>query len=227
MEIIKSFRKTITLKIDSAGKLIVNAPFFISQKHINEFILKHKNWIEKKTQEVVAKIKEYKQWEKFLFLWDEYELRICSLQEELWEEYNKQKLYFTGREFLLEKKYKKDASLLFQVFYKIEAKKYISQRSKFLAEKFNLEFKQLKITSAKTRWWSCTNKQNINFSYRLIMAPRLSVDYVIIHELAHLEYMNHSKLFWEKVENMFRDLYFQDYKTHKKWLTDNASNMMF
>ena len=149
------------------------------------------------------------------------------MQEELWEEYNKQKLCFTGREFLLEKKYKKDASLLFQVFYKIEAKKYISQRSKFLAEKFNLEFKQFKITSAKTRWWSCTNKQNINFSYRLIMAPRLSVDYVIIHELAHLEYMNHSKLFWEKVGNMFRDLYFQDYKMHKKWLTDNGSNMMF
>jgi len=104
--------------------------------------------------------------------------------------------------FTLAGKYKKDASKLFENFYKYEARKYIEERIKFISEKYDLEFNKLRITSAKTRWGSCSSIKNISFSYRLIMAPVKTIDYVIVHELAHLKQMNHSTKFWDLVEKM-------------------------
>jgi hypothetical protein len=63
-----------------------------------------------------------------------------------------------------------------------------------------LKFENLKINSATTRWGSCNSKKNINFSFRLILAPKTSIDYVIIHELAHLKELNHSEKFWNLVD---------------------------
>ena len=102
--------------------------------------------------------------------------------------------------------------------YKEKAKEYIPIRTEEIAENSWLRFNAIKITSAKTRWGSCTSKKNLNFSYRLILCPEKVIDYVISHELAHLTHMNHSKDFWWEVERIM-----PDYKEHKKWLRDNAS----
>ena len=80
--------------------------------------------------------------------------------------------------------------------YKKRAREYIIPRTYELAEKFGFQFEKIKITSAVTRWGSCTSKKNINFSYRLILTRKEAIDYVIIHELCHLRQMNHSKIFW-------------------------------
>lgn len=96
------------------------------------------------------------------------------------------------------------------------AKDYIPTRTQEFAFKFWLNFNSIKITSAKTRWWSCTSKKNLNFSFRLMDTPQKVIDYVIIHELAHLKHMNHSKNFWKEVEYMM-----PDYKNHELWLKKN------
>lgn len=75
---------------------------------------------------------------------------------------------------------------------KKEAKKYIPLRTEELANIHGKEYQALRITSAKTRWGSCSSKKNLNFSYRLMHCPKEVIDYVIIHELAHLKHMNHS-----------------------------------
>lgn len=102
---------------------------------------------------------------------------------------------------------------------KKKAKSYIPNRVKYFAEKFGKKYNKIKITSARTRWWSCTSQKNLNFSYRLIQADNKAIDYVIIHELAHLKYMNHSKAFWNHVEEMM-----PDYKEWHNWLKKEGKN---
>lgn len=218
MKIIKSFRKTLTMKIDEAWDLIIKAPLFTSKKTIENFIDKNKAWVEEKKNLVLEKIKNFNEWEKFFFFWDEYELKFDSTND---------KMFFDGMNFYLNKKHKNIVKEKLVEFYKIEAKKFITKRIKEIAEVNWLEFNNLTITSAKTRWGSCTSKKNINFTYRLIMAPIKTIDYVIIHELAHLKEMNHSKNFRNLVSEFSKKLYPWDYKIHKKWLKDNWNKLMY
>ena len=101
--------------------------------------------------------------------------------------------------FLINENKKDIAKELIEKFYKNEAKNYIFKRVERIAKRYNLKFNTVKINSAKRRWGSCSSKKSLNFSYRLIMAPKDVIDYVIIHELSHLTYMNHSKDFWNLV----------------------------
>lgn len=100
--------------------------------------------------------------------------------------------------------------------YKQQAKNYIPNRVEQIAKRYWYDYNKIKITSAKTRWWSCTSAKNLNFTFRLILTPPEIIDYVIYHELSHLRHMNHSRQFWNEVSLM--DI---DYKKHDKWLKEN------
>ena len=100
--------------------------------------------------------------------------------------------------------------------YKKQAHDYIPDRVAYFAQKFGFIYNKIRITSASTRWGSCSSSKNLNFSFRLIRTPESVIDYVIIHELAHLKHMNHSKNFWKEVETMY-----PNYKESEKWLKQN------
>lgn len=112
-----------------------------------------------------------------------------------------------------DKKFKTENEIL---NLKKKAKSYIPDRVEYLASKYGFKYNKIKITSAKTRWWSCTSQKNLNFTFYLMWAPKEVIDYVIIHELSHLKEMNHSKKFWDIVYSMM-----PDYKIHIKWLNTN------
>ena len=103
---------------------------------------------------------------------------------------------------------------------KNKAKTYIPKRVDEIARKFWKTYNRIKITSASTRWGSCTSKKNLNFSYRLMACPKHVIDYVIIHELAHLKEMNHSYKFWKHVSEMK-----PDYKNDELWLKANWASI--
>lgn len=73
------------------------------------------------------------------------------------------------------------------------------------AKQMNVMPSAIKINGAKTRWGSCSSKKSLNFSSRLVMAKDDVVDYVVIHELAHITEMNHSSRFWAIVEGILPD----------------------
>lgn len=77
-----------------------------------------------------------------------------------------------------------------------EAKRVLPGKVAFFAKKWNLNVAKIKINSSKGRWGSCSNKRNINLSLFLMMLPEHLIDYVILHELAHITEMNHSQKFW-------------------------------
>lgn len=97
--------------------------------------------------------------------------------------------------------------------YKILAEKTLAEKSRKYAELMQVVPVKIRINSAKTRWGSCSGKNSINFSWRLILANERCVDYVVVHELAHIAEHNHSPRFWAVVSR-----YMPDYKEQNKAL---------
>ena len=81
----------------------------------------------------------------------------------------------------------------------------INERIKIFSPLMNVRFAKIKIKDNSTRWGSCSSKGNINFSLYLVAFPMDIIDYVVVHELAHLKEFNHSKKFWEIIRNIDQD----------------------
>jgi len=106
-------------------------------------------------------------------------------------------------------------------FYQRAAKPYFAERLNLWAERMNLHPRQLILSSAKTRWGSCTSNGDIRLSWRLMQAPTSVIDYVVIHELAHLAEMNHSARFWAIVAQAC-----PHWKSERAWLKQHGSNLL-
>ena len=94
-----------------------------------------------------------------------------------------------------------------------EARRVLGEKTAYFAEIMGLKYSKIVITGAKTRFGSCSAKGNISYSYRLMRYPEAAIDYVVVHELAHLVEMNHSPRFYEVVEKIL-----PDYKSRRKLL---------
>jgi hypothetical protein len=98
-----------------------------------------------------------------------------------------------------------------------KAREKILPRTKKFANDLGVTFASAKIADNRYRWGSCTIKDNINFNWRLIKAPMYVVDYVIIHELAHLLEANHTPRFWNIVRAQSSKM-----DKAKQWLLENG-----
>ena len=83
-----------------------------------------------------------------------------------------------------------------------EAKEYLPERVKALGQKHKFNFKNVAIKNSKTRWGSCSFNNNINLSLHLMRLPDHLIDYVILHELVHTKIKNHSRDFWQLLDNV-------------------------
>lgn len=101
------------------------------------------------------------------------------------------------------------------------ATKVIPEKVRHFAESMGVEYGRITIRNQKTRWGSCSGKGNLNFNCLLMLVPEDVMDYVVVHELCHLIEMNHSKAFWQQVEQVM-----PDYKEHRKWLKEHGSEII-
>ncbi len=94
-----------------------------------------------------------------------------------------------------------------------KAKAYLPYRLDYYAKKYNYSYQNLRLTHAGTRWGSCSNRKTISLNIGLMNVPEILRDYVILHELAHLNHMDHSEAFWEEVAS-----HDPRYKEHRRKL---------
>ena len=193
--------------------LIVKAPFNVSDEKIMGVVIKHKRWIEKKKKDVQERDpkfspKEFVSGEGFLYLGKYYKLNIIDGQSVPLKFENG---FFFSRNALLQ------AKDVFIEWYKKMAYEKISERACWYAQKRDFRYNKINITNARKRWGSCSLNKNLNFPWQLIMAPLPVIDYVIVHELIHIEEKNHNRLFWNKVKMLI-----PEYEKHKIWLRKNS-----
>jgi len=216
-QIIRTKRKTIAIIVRPDGSLLVRAPIRASNRSIQEFVAKNTRWIEKTRAriETVAppSPKQYSSGEEFEYLGISYPLEIVSGQ--------KKKLLLEDGKFKLADSAAEQAALVFEYWYKAQARQILSERVEYFARENGFQYSKIGITSARTRWGSCSASGALNFSWRLIQAPMDAVDYVVVHELVHTVIHNHSKKFWTRVEQTL-----PDYRERRKWLRSNGHRLL-
>ena len=210
-KIVRSRRHTIALEVTPRATLIVRAPHRVPQAQIDTLVREKSSWICKKFAEVKqrpqAVIHNYVEGEIFWFLGREYPLHfvddgaagICR----------------TDR-LCVPSGFRFGIAHHIRRWYVQEAAAEIGSRCRYFSMMTGYSPESIRITDARQRWGSCTSRGGLNFSWRLIQAPLSIVDYVIVHELVHLRQMDHSPLFWKKVEALM-----PDYKRRKQWLREN------
>lgn len=211
-KIIRSKRRTIALEIARDAQLIVRAPYRTPMDFIEKVVLKKRFWIMEKQEFVKERIKkiipkEFVSGEGFLYLGEMYKLEFVEALD--------MPIAFNNG-FQISRQYVNVAKGILTAWYKEQAYQKISERANWYCTLSGLKYNKIKISDAQRRWGSCSAKGNLNFSWRLIMAPLRVVDYVVVHELAHLEEKNHSKAFWNKVRIML-----PDFEQYKEWLKEN------
>ena len=102
-----------------------------------------------------------------------------------------------------------------------KARALVTERVQYYAPLIGVTYNQIVIRAQHTRWGSCSSKGNLNFNCLLALVPPEVLDYVVVHELCHRKELNHSDRFWNEVAKIL-----PDYKTRKKWLKDNGSNLI-
>lgn len=207
-QIIRSKRRTFALIVENDGSVTVRAPLRASERIILKLVEEHARWVEKKQAEIRAAVpiqpKQYVPGESFLYLGQAYPLEIVKDQ-------NRKLVLEDG--FKLADSMQANAEMVFQDWYRRQARRVIGARVAFFAERHQFQYKKIRISSARTRWGSCTSKGTLSFSWRLILTPLDVIDYVVIHELAHTVHHSHSKRFWKLVEKLM-----PDYKEQRKRL---------
>jgi predicted metal-dependent hydrolase len=212
-QLIRSRRKTIAIIIHKDGSLVVRAPLRTALKQIQALVDTKASWIKQKQELVLSNPqsqpeRKFNEGESFLFLGKNYPLQISD--------HSHVPLHLNSR-FILEKKYSSKARAVFTAWYVEQARRVIGEKVTELAALHGFTFNQFRITSAKTRWGSCSSKGGLNFSWRLVMAPPEVIEYVVIHELAHLDEHNHGASFWARVKTLL-----PDYATRRRWLKENG-----
>ena len=109
-----------------------------------------------------------------------------------------------------------------ETLYRRKARETFEEQAEYYAEEMGVTYKQIHVRNQKTKWGSCSTSGTLGLNWRLMMAPQKVVNYVVIHELAHLRESNHSDSFWSFVAE-----HDSDYEEHAGWLETNSAQLIF
>lgn len=213
----QSERKTTSIYIERDGSVAVLAPKPFDTEKIEDILERKRRWIYKNLAEWedVNRTRVHRQYvngESFLYLGRNYRLSLVPRQDV--------PLKFFQGQFCLLKASIPEAPALFKAFYKDKLRCRLDERVAAYAASMGVEPQSIKVMELKNRWGSCSVKGVINFHWKCAMLPLSVLDYVIVHELAHIKEAHHSPLFWRIVEKVM-----PGYDEQKTWLKFNGAGM--
>ena len=212
-EIIRSRRKSLAITVDSFGRLIVRAPLHCSEQRIYTFLQEKEGWIVRKIAEKkgagIELPPENLNGYGLLLLGKKCKIYVVDTP----------KVAYDGEKNVLYLPMDKPQERLVK-WLKDNAKRIFTQVTAQTAARMGVTYQSVGVTSARGRWGSCSGKNAIHFSFRLLYAPKDVIEYVIVHELAHTKHHNHSKAFWEEVAK-----FVPDWKVKRAWLKQHGGLM--
>lgn len=211
-------RKTISISIEPPRNIAVMAPIGMNEDEIKEAVKSKGAWIvqklfEFKNIESKKVNREFVNGESFMYLGRNYSLQI-HINEDL-HNGNVVKLFRGKFHVYVNEKSDEIISKALEEWYREKTEEQILKRIKYYQKFFNKKPTSIKVKEQKKRWGSCTAKNELLFNWRCVMAKATSLDYIIVHEMCHMYYKNHSQEFWDLVASVMND-----YEVRKEWLRD-------
>jgi predicted metal-dependent hydrolase len=195
-------RRSIVFAVDGNG-LVVHSPWKASDSRIEQSISEAADWIVRKLDEWSGHESRVQRWadgEQISFLGRDLTLEIVAdailVPAVLADEW---RLRITVADSGSETRIRESTI----AWYRRHAARNFSERVAHYAPQMQLRIPRMFLSNARTQWGSCNAKAQLRLNWRLIQAPQDVVDYVVVHELAHLTEMNHSRRFWKIVDRSF------------------------
>jgi predicted metal-dependent hydrolase len=210
IKIIRSKRKTVSIFVERDGSVSARVPEDITYEKIKEVVLGkqyliHKHLAEWEQMNENKIDREYVNGQSFLYLGRNYRLKIADEDSE--------SLLLRNGYFILPKKHKEKAKDHFIRFYKEKLNDKIEPIVESLQSQLGVTANDVKIMELQNRWASCSTKGNIHFHWKCAMAPIDVLNYIVLHELVHLKYQNHTPAFWNEIDKIM-----PGYEKHVHWL---------
>lgn len=214
-----SRRKTLGLTVDRFGELVVHSPENASEDELQKWVKRKLLWVHQKLlrKEVHSRgihLLEMVSGENIAFLGQNYRLRIIKDQEV--------PLHFDGEWFFLRDQDRQLAPIHFQNWYQNTGTEWLIERVKLWEPKVGESASRIVVSDLGYRWGSCGKNSVLYFNWRLIQLPVFLIDYVVAHELVHLNEHNHTLKFWKALDRVL-----PDWKERKDALSHKRSEMLW
>lgn len=196
-------RRSIGLRIDDRG-LTVSMPLRASEKWLHSVLNEKADWVVEKLGSWQSRKPAAPQWrdgEKIAFRGENFTLRIIPSLFSTPPQLHGNQLFLHVKDISDEIKIGK----IVTQWYRREAEQVFAECIAHYAPLMRVYPRQIKLSSARTQWGSCTSRGVVRLNWQLVKMPLHLIDYVVVHELAHLVEMNHSAAFWRVVENACPD----------------------
>ena len=229
--VIRSFKNSKYLKLYfKADILYVSKPKYVSLKTTMDFIKKNENYIYQKYAIIENnndfRIKKWKNGETFFYKGEKYTVEANSCEKKIISinfEEDKKILKLSYYNILKSEERKLYIDKVIKKILKENTESLLNKKLPYWSKITNITYKQFKVNDATSKFGSCIPKtRSMHFSSRLIMFPEDKIDAIIVHELCHIVYSNHSKDFYNLVRK-----YIPNYDEINKWLKKNGKMIVF
>jgi predicted metal-dependent hydrolase len=215
-------RTSIGISIDSSGNVEIQAPKGTPDESVLQLVEEKWDLIQEKLKEIKARLhgtqeKIYEHGESFLYLGNTYPIQIFQ-DIDIEEDY----VVFEGDKLVIYVKLLEDGKIkqALKRFYYQQCKALVEESIFLYQSNFKTKPRSFRISDSKTTWGTCDSKLQLTFNWKLAMAPRAVIDYVVVHEMCHMVHLNHDRSFWRLVGKII-----PDYEELENWLALSSWRM--
>ncbi|WP_320822489.1 SprT family zinc-dependent metalloprotease [Reinekea sp.] len=213
-----SRRKTIALHVKDS-QIEIRAPLQTPDHFVQDFLATKTPWLEKTLAQQQLQVRQrvdYCQASHIPFMGFNVQLIRAQARRASWQ------LDEAGLKCYLPGESDNAVLPLLNDFYQHQARFWLVKKTHALAHRLNLQMRlsDIGFRNTKTQWGHCTNQGRIQYNWQIMMAPESVIDYLVAHEVCHLQHLNHSSAFWQLVHSAH-----PTYNQDRRWLRDNGHRL--
>lgn len=221
-QIVRSTRSTADIVVERDGRIIVRAPTDLPDERVEHIVEAKRYWIYKTLVEwrdlnATRVLREYRNGEGFLYLGRSYRLLLVTEQDEPLLLKNGR---FCLRRDIVEHGDTHTAQSAFRDYFTARGMERINERVNYYAPKVGVTPTGLDVRELGYRWASCSPSGGLAFHWKCMMAPQTIIDYIVVHELCHLHFRDHTEAFWNEVDKVM-----PSYLERKAWLRVSGAGL--